>query len=148
MIDELELRTALLEIADRDEPSSAPSTGLVRRGRRARIGRAARTAGAFGAAGVVLAGLALLPRPTTSAPEPVPVPLALAAQTTAQTTFHLTIDTTAETSPQELRALPWEGKYDPIHDRGYVKTPVIGRNGLSDELRQIGPYCYYGNSTG
>jgi hypothetical protein len=143
MIDEIELRTALHELADRDESPSAPIAGLLRRGQRARVGRVARTAGALGAAGVVLAGLALLPRPATSLePEAQPVPLALAAQTTAQTTFHITMDTTMDT-PHQVATPPWDGKYDPIHDRGFLRMPEAHA-----EQRQIGPDCYLSDSAG
>jgi hypothetical protein len=142
MIDERDLRTALRDIADRDEPSSAPSTGLVRRGRRARVGRAARTAGAFGVAGAVLAGVTLHSTTRAAVPGAEPVPLALAAQTTAQTTFHVRLAYTMDT-PQRIASPPWDGKYDPVHDRGFLTLPEA-----NVEQRQIGPDCYLNDSAG
>jgi hypothetical protein len=131
MSDEKELSAALHDLADREEPVTPPVDGLLRRGRRARLSRYARTATLTAAAGALITGVALIPQAAQKSPEPVP--LALAAQNTAKTSFQVRFDIDHSVFGETREV----GKYDPVHDRGYLDRP-----GILFDQRQIGSDCY------
>lgn len=143
MIDEKVLSDALHEIADHDD-TGVPPVGLLRRGRRARLGRAVRTATVAAAASVLVAGVVAVAGPGSGVSGPVP--LALAAQTTAETTFHFRLDTELMLPGKLVETVPWEGQYDPVHDRGDKRT--VEPYGHQLEERQIGSDCFFHNPQG
>ncbi|MFI5956797.1 hypothetical protein [Cryptosporangium sp. NPDC051539] len=142
MIGEKALSDALHDLADADAAGVAPVAGLLRRGHRARRGRHARAALVTTAVAGLVATLTVASRPMSDGLRPVP--LALAAQTTARTSFHLSVEMTVGDDPADpVVKIPAEqGKYDPVHDRGYLRSQPIGPKGLVSEKRQIGKDCY------
>jgi hypothetical protein len=142
MIDEKELSTALHHLAVSDETGTAPIDGLLRRGRRARFNRITLTAGVAVATVGLAAGLAAVAQPD----QPGPVPLDLAAQTTQRTTFRFeqTFSFKGPAGETILPAgAPYQGAYDPVHDRGYRIRVMPGEPRLTEEERQIGDACYF-----
>jgi hypothetical protein len=139
MIDEKELSAALRDLADRDEAGSPPVADLLHRGRRARAGRVVRGAAVMVVAAALVTAVAVAVRP--AAPT-APVPLALAAQTTERTTFHFRVEFAylVNGAVADFAPVPWDGRYDPVHDRGYMTM-----TGIAFEIRQLGSRCFSRN---
>lgn len=140
-IDDETLFDSLRGLADDGAVAQAPVAQLVSRGNAAR----ARRSGVRGAAGLGVASLAAVLAATTGSsptagPAPHDVSLALAADSTANTSYHVKV-TTKLGDLASTPDLVLEGGFDTAHKNAYLTQIGVGWASFGAE-REVAGVCY------
>ncbi|WP_027345714.1 hypothetical protein [Hamadaea tsunoensis] len=144
-----DLSTRLRTLGEAGEDSPPPTDDLIRRGRHKLRTRRVSAAGAVLTVAVVATGWALTGHQPSHQPSPqpgtqqgpaavaAPVSLALAAQTSEQVPYRLTMHIGYQGT--DARPVTFEGGYDPATGNAFIRDAA---NLKFSEERQVGGYCW------
>jgi hypothetical protein len=139
-MDEMWLSSAMHGLAERDDVPSAPIEQLLRRAHRARQRRSASAVATPLMVGTLAASAGVLISNNLGQPTDLaPVPVALAAESTAETSFHFRVSMIGTTTAGSPSVVTQDGGYDPVNEVGYIESRTA--EGTYEE-RHIRHRCY------